>query len=293
MQLAQTLAKSGLIPKALFNKPGDVLVILLTGRELGLGPMQSLRGINVIDGKAVLSADLMVGLCVARRDVCEWFRFVESDAKHAKCATKRAGAPEPQELTWTLEQARAAGLTGKQNWAKYPEAMLRARCASALVRAVYPDLMAGSYDPDEMGRDEAPESIEPKEVEAKREPPATAPQPALPAVTAPVAASAKRVTLLDEDPALATKPRVETPESIVSKPRLPAALEFGATAEPPLPQGSPIDKLSDAELTRALNLGESNLRGGLLKPGPKAKLERNLNSLREELKARAAWDKIS
>lgn len=148
LTLASTLAKSGLIPEALRNKPADVLVVLLTGRELSLSPMQALRGIAVINGKPVLGADLMVAQCLRHRDVCLYFRLAESSDTGATYQTQRAGS-EPVSLTWTMAQAVAAGLAGKNTWKFHPAAMLRARCASALARAVYPDLVGGMYDVDE------------------------------------------------------------------------------------------------------------------------------------------------
>jgi hypothetical protein len=145
MSLATTLSKSGLIPDSLKNKPADVLVVLMTGRELGIGPMQSLRGISVIKGKPVLSADLMLAQCLRHRDVCEWFRLVESTTAVARYQTKRAGS-EPVDMAWTMDDAKRAGLDGGQNWRNHPAAMLRARCSAALARAVYPDLVGGIYE---------------------------------------------------------------------------------------------------------------------------------------------------
>lgn len=156
MKLAETLAKSGLVPRAVQGKPADVLVILLTGRELGLQPMLALRSIHVVEGKPTLSADLMQALCVSKRDVCAEFRQVESSAKRATYTAKRVGMEHPVTLTWTWEMAQVAGVTGKDNWKKYPDAMLRARCKAALARDVFPDLMAGLYDPDELGADVVP-----------------------------------------------------------------------------------------------------------------------------------------
>lgn len=155
MQVAKQIAQSTIIPRALQGKPGDVLVVLLTGREFGLQPMQAMRMLHVVDGKPVMAADLMVGLCLGRREVCEYFVLVESTADRATYKTKRVGTQEVV-LTWTMKQAQTAGVTNKDNWRKYPDAMLRARCASALARAVYPDLMAGTYDPDELDVSAAP-----------------------------------------------------------------------------------------------------------------------------------------
>jgi hypothetical protein len=159
---AEVLAKSALLPDALRGKPSDVLVVMITGHELGLKPMQALRGIHVIKGKPSLSADLMVALC-KRSEACKYFRLVSSTPKACTYETLRINEPEPTPMTWTIEMAQAANLTGSDNWKRHPDAMLRARCASALARAVYPDVVGGLYDEDE-GREiegHAPRSVAP------------------------------------------------------------------------------------------------------------------------------------
>lgn len=142
------LSKSALIPQALRGKPADVLVVLMKGRELGLQPMQALGEINCIQGRAVVSAALKVGLCVKDRS-CVYFRLVSSDGRQATYETQRKGS-EPVKLTWTLQQAQTAGLLQKDNWKAHPEAMLRARCSSALATAAYPDLVLGLDTKDEV-----------------------------------------------------------------------------------------------------------------------------------------------
>lgn len=148
MVLAKTMAASGLMPSALRNKPADILIVLMAGRELGIGPMQSVQDINVIQGKPVYSADLMVALCKRNRSVCEFFRLVEATDERATYETKRVGSPHPESLTFTMEDAKRLGLTGRDNYQKQPKTMLRHRAAAALARDVYPDLVRG-YDPDE------------------------------------------------------------------------------------------------------------------------------------------------
>lgn len=146
--LAKTLSQSSLIPTALKGKPADVFLILLKGRELGLSPIQSLGMIHVIEGKPAASAELKVGLCLQRKEVCEYFRVVESTDQVATYETKRVGS-EAVRLSWTIGQATKAGLTGKANWKNHTAAMLRARCSSALATAVYPDLTQGLLVEDE------------------------------------------------------------------------------------------------------------------------------------------------
>jgi hypothetical protein len=155
--LCDYLAKSDLMPEALRGKPANCAIVIMTGHELGLGPMLSARTINVIKGKSSLSADLM-GALVQRSPVCEYFMPVESTATQATYETKRRGHPKPVRLSWTMKQAQAAGLTSQPNYRAYPEAMLRARCEAALARMVYPDIVAGIYDPDELGAPTEPAS---------------------------------------------------------------------------------------------------------------------------------------
>lgn len=152
IHFAQLICKGQLMPRALQGNPANVLLVLMTGRELGLSPMQAIRSIHVIDGKGVASADILVALCKRRRDVCQFFRMVESTDTRAVYETHRVGEPQPTKMTFTMEEAKAAGVAGKDNWKKWPAAMLRARCSAALARAVYPDLCAGIYDPDELGQ---------------------------------------------------------------------------------------------------------------------------------------------
>ena len=197
-QLAQRLAQSALLPDGLRGKPADVLITLITGHELGLSPMQSVRGLHVVKGRAVMSADLAVGL-VKRNSACRHFRLVASDDKAATYETLREGEPEPTRMTFTVDQARQAGLVA-DNWKRFPSAMLRARCSLALARAVYPDVLQGVYDPDEVGAGPAvaaPPTVEPRTVAPP--PPKTQAPPAprtvdAEVVPAPAAEARERLT---------------------------------------------------------------------------------------------------
>ena len=141
----------------------DAFMRIVTGIELGLSASQALRGIHVFSGKPTLAADTMLAV-VMRAPQCEVFSCVESTATKATYVAKRVGQRETR-LTWTIEEARAAKLDGKDNWKAYPAAMLRARCIAALARMVFPDLLLGMYTPEEMGdavpsRDERPQRVE-------------------------------------------------------------------------------------------------------------------------------------
>lgn len=152
--LSSMFAKSNLMPDHLRGKESDVFVSIMAGSELGLPPMASLRGVHVISGKTVLSADTMVGV-VLGSGLATHFSCLESTALVATYETQRKGSPAPQRLSFTIEQAKRAGLNGA-NWTKFPEAMLRARAKAALARDAYPDVLAGCYDTDEAADFAAP-----------------------------------------------------------------------------------------------------------------------------------------
>lgn len=136
--------------------------VILAGDELGFAPVTSARLFAFVKNKLSLTADAQIGLCTRQRDVCEYFRVVESSATRAVYETRRAGSPEPTRLEYTIEQARTAGLVKGSTWTGHPAAMLRARCGAALARAVYPDLVGGMYDPDEadeIRRSDAPAQL--------------------------------------------------------------------------------------------------------------------------------------
>jgi len=147
--LADRLAKSSLLPDALKNKPQDVMFQIMAGAELGLGPIASIRGIYVIQGKPVLSADLMIALVMGSGH-CDYFVQTEASATSVTFETKRKSAPVVQRITWTWEDAKRAGLNTKENWRLYPKQMLASRAKAELARLAYSDVLAGCYDPDEI-----------------------------------------------------------------------------------------------------------------------------------------------
>lgn len=178
-EMAQALCKGRLLPEAL-QTPEAAVTVLVLGRELGLTAMQSIRGIHVVKGKPCLSAQLMVAL-VRQSGLAETFDLVETTAERAAYVTRRRGSPRDIEIAWTIEQARVASLLGNNTWKSYPAAMLRARASAELCRAVYPDVVAGLYDPDEVASIEVREEAKPERTRRARKDAAEKPTDAAPA----------------------------------------------------------------------------------------------------------------
>lgn len=147
-KLANRVHQTPFVPRAMQGKPEHVLACVLYGQELGLGPMQALNSIHVIEGRAAASPELMRAL-VAKAG----HRIDVTENTNEVCVMKGTRNDTGAEATvrWSLDDAKNANLTGKDNWKKYPRAMLAARATSELCRLLFPDVIAGlSYTAEEV-----------------------------------------------------------------------------------------------------------------------------------------------
>jgi hypothetical protein len=147
-KLSQRVSNTVFVPTALRGKNESVLACIMYGAELGLGPMQALNSIHVIEGRTAMSPELMRAM-VARHG----HRIDVVENSNTVCEVKgiRADTGSTATVRWTMEDAKMAGLANKNNWKTYPRAMLLARATSELCRIVFPDIIAGlSYTPEEV-----------------------------------------------------------------------------------------------------------------------------------------------
>lgn len=150
--IAQQLAGTSFVPKVMQGRPDEVCAAMLTGRELGLPPMSTLRAIDVIDGTPAMRALLMRAL-VLRAGHDMWVE--ESTETRAIIKGKRRGSNRVETSTWTMDRARKAGLTNKRNWQNHPGAMLVARGTTEVARLIAPDeLLALPYSIEELEDDD-------------------------------------------------------------------------------------------------------------------------------------------
>lgn len=147
-KLSQRVSNTPFVPTALRGKNEAVLACVLYGAELGLGPMQSLNSIHVIEGRTAMSPELMRAM-VARHG--HRIDVLENSNTVCEVEGTRSDTGSTAKVRWTMEDAKMAGLAGKNNWKTYPRAMLLARATSELCRIVFPDVIAGlSYTPEEV-----------------------------------------------------------------------------------------------------------------------------------------------
>jgi len=147
---AQQLARAAVASKLYaVGSPEAALMILLTGRDLGLTASQSFRAIYVVSGKPVVSSDAMVA-AIRRSGLCASWRVVESTVERCTIETTRVGEQEPERESFSMEDAKRASLDRRDVWRAYPRDMLRHRAAAGLARRVYPDVVLGCYAPGEL-----------------------------------------------------------------------------------------------------------------------------------------------
>lgn len=141
-EFADRIADTEFVPVAMRGRPAMVAACIMYGDEIGVGPMQALASIHVVDGRPFPSAELLRALVLREGHT---LRVIEATGTSCTVLGIRAGRPDAEgvRVTWTIEMARAAGLAGKGAWRSYPRALLVARASTDLARMVFPDVVKG------------------------------------------------------------------------------------------------------------------------------------------------------
>lgn len=153
MELAKTLASSQLIPKAFQQRPDDVFVAMMWSHSLGIPIVQGLQGIAVINGKPSLYGDALLAVCMGSGQMADIEETVTGSADNltATCKVTRRGKPTPVVSTFSIADARAAGLLGKPGpWKQYTSRMLKMRARAFALRDAFPDVLSGIASAEEM-----------------------------------------------------------------------------------------------------------------------------------------------
>jgi hypothetical protein len=124
-------------------------VKIITGQELGLSAMESMKGIHVYDGNIELHATTMKALIKrsGRYRATSKDGWVTAEGCKLLFEELVNGDWSPCDgaglVSFTMEDAKRAGLAGKDVWKKYPEDMCYSRCLSRGFRRYCPELTGG------------------------------------------------------------------------------------------------------------------------------------------------------
>ncbi len=143
-RMATAMAKSNLFG---VKTPEQALSLMLLSQAQGIHPAQAAVDYHIIQGRPSLTTNAILSRFQQTGGRVEYLIYTDTECK-ATFTHPQGGSLT---LNWTLEQAKRAGLTGKDNWRQYPRSMLRSRVIAEGVRAVYPAVLGGLYSDAEVG----------------------------------------------------------------------------------------------------------------------------------------------
>jgi len=151
-RMASAIAKSSLFG---IKTPDQALALMVIAQAEGRHPGSVAAEYHIIQGRPSLKADAMLARFQAAGGTVRWTEY--TDKRVAGVFSHPSGGSI--EVDWTMERAKAAKLSGKDNWQAYPRQMLRARVISEGIRTVYPGVASGIYTAEEMD-DLPPQTLE-------------------------------------------------------------------------------------------------------------------------------------
>jgi hypothetical protein len=153
VQVAKTISSSGYFRDA--NDFTKAIAKIQYGAELGIPIMAALNNIYIIEGKPSLSS----GLISARIKSSGYVKYKVVEWDNEKCviewsrlydAVSKVWEVEGRS-SWTVDDTKQAGLSGRDNHKKYPKAMNFARALTQGARAYCAELFFGAiYDKEEI-----------------------------------------------------------------------------------------------------------------------------------------------
>lgn len=142
--MSVAFAKSGFFG---YKSAAEAFSLMCIAQANGLHPAKAAERYHIIQGRPAMKAEAMLSSFQEAGGSVKWLKRTDTECK--------LWLSHPQggelEVTWTIERAKKAGLTGKSTWSQYPTQMLSARCVSEGVRALFPACLCGMYTPEEVG----------------------------------------------------------------------------------------------------------------------------------------------
>jgi hypothetical protein len=135
--MAKTVAQSGLF--GLKNQDQAMTLMLLAQSE-NIHPMTALQQYHIINGRPVLKSTEMLSRF---QNSGGKIKYIKSDDKECEIEfTHEMGGT--MTIKWDIAKAKTAGVyESNPVWKKYPENMLRSRCITDGIKAIYPSCLGG------------------------------------------------------------------------------------------------------------------------------------------------------
>ena len=145
-RLGQYVIQAKLAPKGM-DSPAQVVICLQAGAELGFSPMQSLKLIPVINGRAGIMGEGALAK-IRASGVCSKQPLVgvtgEGDARYGFMRFRRKDHDVDVETCFSVKDAKTARLWGQSGpWTSYPDDMLEWRAVARACKRYFGDVLMG------------------------------------------------------------------------------------------------------------------------------------------------------
>lgn len=147
LHYATTIADAAaVLPDGYRKQPGAILLAQEWGRAHGLDLLTTIQNVAFVKGKPVVDASMQRAL--ARR--AGYRLAIESGTDSATVTVYAPNGDGLGSVTYTLADAKAAGLSEKDNWRKHTREMLVAAASRLALRWHAPEVLLGVFDADEI-----------------------------------------------------------------------------------------------------------------------------------------------
>lgn len=119
------------------------LGLIMFGKSLGLTEPMSVNNLANINGRMAMDVMTMATLVYKSGLMVDKRETFDEETMTATCYVKRKGMESGETRTFSLDDAKAAGLTGSAVWNNYTKDMLAKRALSRALRSVFPDVVNG------------------------------------------------------------------------------------------------------------------------------------------------------
>ena len=163
--MAKAIAESKLFG---IQTPAQALALGLLCQAEGRHPAEAARDYHIINGKPSLKSEAMLARFQQAGGKVEWHEYTVESVS-GTFTHPQAGSLK---VTWTIQDAKRAGLLGNPTWQKYPRQMLRNRVTAEGIRSTYPGVLSGCYTPEEIADLNLPvvvETVQPIQIEAPKQ----------------------------------------------------------------------------------------------------------------------------
>ena len=99
-----------------FKNTEEAVALMLMAQAEGNHPAKAAQEYHVIQGRPALKADAMLARFQAAGGVVEWEEMADEGV--SAYFSHPTACPKPVKVDWTMERAKQARLTGKDNWSK-------------------------------------------------------------------------------------------------------------------------------------------------------------------------------